>query len=130
MAAPTIADRLTRRFLVMSTDETLKAQLRAQAGAGWEMVEIAALDEIGDWNEVLLYRFLLLDLDESVVFDPIDVIRTVRLEYLLQIGVFCFGGDADVRDEMRLSRADRFYERDQIVAVLPQFLAQYGWGDD
>ncbi|MHB1566251.1 MAG: hypothetical protein ACYCXG_05990 [Acidiferrobacter sp.] len=130
MAAPTIADRLTRRFLVMSTDEALKARLRAQVKAGWEMVEIAALDEVGDWNEVLLYRFLLLDLDESVVFDPIDVIRTVRLEYLLQIGVFCFGGDADVRDEMRLSRADRFYERDQIVTVLPQFLAQYGWGDD
>lgn len=129
MAAPTIADRLARRFLVMSTDTGLKAQLRAQVSKGWEMVEITALDEAGDWNEILLYRFLLLDLDESVAFDPIDVIRTVRMEYLLQIGVFCFGGDADVRDEMRLSRADRFYERDQIVTMLPQFLAQYGWGD-
>ncbi len=127
MAAPTIAERLKRRFLLMTADEAMRAALAAQVPADWEMVAITSLDEAGDWNEILLYRFLLLDLDESEVFDPIDVIRTVRMEYLLQIAVLCFGGDADIQDEMRLSRADRFYTRDQIVTVLPQFLDQYGW---
>lgn len=127
MVSPTIAARLLRRFLVMTTDEGLRDALRSQVPADWEMVSIASLDEVGEWNEILLYRFMLIDLDEAVVFDPIDIIRTLRMEYLLQIAVFCFGGDTDIQDEMRLSRADRFYTRDQIVTVLPQFLKQYSW---
>ena len=127
MPAPTIAARLARRFLLMTTDEDLRSALAAQVPADWDMVSIMSLDDVGDWNEILLYRFLLIDLDEVSAFDPIDVIRTLRMEYLLQIAVFCFGGDADMQDEMRMSRADRFYARDQIVTVLPQFLAQYAW---
>lgn len=127
MAGPTIAARLERRFLVMTTDVALRETLSALVPPDWEMVAITSLDEAGDWNEILLYRFLLLDLDEVEAFDPIDVIRTLRMEYLLQIAVLCFGGDADIQDEMRLSRADRFYTREQIVTVLPQFLAQYAW---
>lgn len=127
MPAPTIAARLARRFLLMTTDEDLRSALAAQVPADWDMVSIMSLDDVGDWNEILLYRFLLIDLDEVCAFDPIDVIRTLRMEYLLQIAVFCFGGDADIQDEMRMSRADRFYTRDQIVTVLPQFLAQYAW---
>ena len=127
MPAPTIAARLARRFLLMTTDEDLRSTLAAQVPADWDMVSIMSLDDVGDWNEILLYRFLLIDLDEVSAFDPIDVIRTLRMEYLLQIAVFCFGGDADMQDEMRMSRADRFYARDQIVTVLPQFLAQYAW---
>ncbi|WP_298135766.1 hypothetical protein [Acidiferrobacter sp.] len=127
MAAPTIAARLTRRFLVMTTDVALCERLKAEVPSGWEMVAITSLDEAGDWNEILLYRFLLLDLDEVEAFDPIDVIRTLRMEYLLQIAVLCFGGDAAMQDEMRMARADRFYSREEIVAVLPRFLAQYAW---
>ncbi|MDA8361015.1 MAG: hypothetical protein M0Z44_03330 [Gammaproteobacteria bacterium] len=127
MAAPTIADRLNRRFLLMTSDAGLVDRLRAQVPVDWQMRVVASLDDVGDWNDILLYRFLLLDLDEVERFDPIDVIRVLRMEYLLQIAVLCFGGDADIRDEMRMSRADRFYERDQIVTVLPQFLAQYNW---
>jgi len=127
MPAPTIAARLKRRFLVMTTDEGLRAAFKAQVPADWEMVSVTSLDDVGEWNEILLYRFLLLDLDEVTVFDPIDVIRTIRMEYLLQIAVFCCGGDSDTQDEMRRSRADRFYTRDQIVTMLPQFLAQYAW---
>jgi hypothetical protein len=127
MATPTIAARLRRRFLLMTTDVAVREQLQAQVPTDWEMVAITSLDEAGDWNEILLYRFLLLDLDEVEVFDPIDVIRTLRMEYLLQIAVLCFGGDADIQDEMRMSRADRFYTREEIVTVLPQFLAQYAW---
>ena len=127
MASPTIAARLKRRFLLMTTDVALRERLMAQVPADWEMVVITSLEEAGDWDEILLYRFLLLDLDEVEAFDPIDVIRTLRMEYLLQIAVLCFGGDADIQDEMRLSRADRFYTREEIVTVLPQFLAQYAW---
>ncbi|AWP24106.1 hypothetical protein C4901_12895 [Acidiferrobacter sp. SPIII_3] len=127
MATPTIAARLKRRFLLMTTDVAVRERLQAQVPSDWEMVAITSLDEAGDWNEILLYRFLLLDLDEVEVFDPIDVIRTLRMEYLLQIAVLCFGGDADIQDEMRMSRADRFYTREEIVTVLPQFLAQYAW---
>ena len=127
MATPTIAARLKRRFLLMTTDVAVRERLQAQVPSDWEMVAITSLDEAGDWNEILLYRFRLLDLDEVEVFDPIDVIRTLRMEYLLQIAVLCFGGDADIQDEMRMSRADRFYTREEIVTVLPQFLAQYAW---
>ncbi len=127
MARPTIAARLKRRFLLMTTDGALRERLMAQVPADWEMVVITSLEEAGGWDEILLYRFLLLDLDEVEAFDPIDVIRTLRMEYLLQIAVLCFGGDADIQDEMRLSRADRFYTREEIVTVLPQFLAQYAW---
>ncbi|MHB1607225.1 MAG: hypothetical protein ACYCXX_01075 [Acidiferrobacter thiooxydans] len=127
MATPTIAARLRRRFLLMTTDVAVREQLQAQVPTDWEMVAITSLDEAGDWNEILLYRFLLLDLDEVEAFDPIDVIRTLRMEYLLQIAVLCFGGDTGIQDEMRMSRADRFYMREEIVTVLPQFLAQYAW---
>ncbi|RCN58875.1 hypothetical protein [Acidiferrobacter thiooxydans] len=127
MATPTIAARLRRRFLLMTTDVAVRERLQAQVPTDWEMVAITSLDEAGDWNEILLYRFLLLDLDEVEAFDPIDVIRTLRMEYLLQIAVLCFGGDTDIQDEMRMSRADRFYAREEIVTVLPQFLAQYAW---
>ena len=125
---PTIADRLRRRFIVMSRDAAVLDALRAQTPTGWEMVAATDLASLGDWDDILLYRFLLLDLDEVDAFDPLDVIREIRTQLMLQIAVFCFGGDSAMRDEMRMARADRFYERDEIVAKLPQFLTQYGWG--
>ena len=128
MAQPTIARRLERKFILMTTDEAIRAAIAAQVPSGWEMVSVTDLDEIGAWSEILLYRFLLLDLDEVDAFDPLDVIRALRMEHQINIAVFCFGGDRDIRDEMRLNRADRFYERDQIAAMVPQFLEQYGWG--
>lgn len=128
MAQPTIKRRLERKFIVMTRDEALLAALRAQLTPEWELVPVLDLAALGEWNDILLYRFLLLDLDETDAFDPIDVIRAIRMECMLQIAVFCFGGDRDVRDEMRLARADRFYERGQIVQMLPEFLRQYGWG--
>lgn len=112
----------------MTTDSAMRAAIEAVVPAGWEMVAKNDLDAVGDWNEILLYRFLLLDLDETDAFDPLDVIRTLRMEHMINIPVFCFGGDADIRDEMRLMRADRFYDRDQLIAALPAFFEQFGWG--
>ena len=126
---PTIADRLRRRFIVMSQDAAVLEALRAQTPANWEMVVVTDLASLGDWNDILLFRFLLLDLDEVDAFDPLDVIREIRTQLMLQIAVFCFGGDGAMRDEMRMARADRFYERDETAAKLPQFLAQYAWGE-
>ncbi len=127
MARPTIEKRLQRRFIVMSADAGMIEALRARVPADWEMVVTTDLDQLGDWSEILLYRFLLLDLDEIDVFDPLDVIRAIRTEHMVQIAVFCFGGDSELRDEMRLARADRFFDRGEMAAVLPQFLSQYSW---
>lgn len=130
MAEPTIEQRLQRRFIVMTTDPAMETALRAQVPQGWEMVRITDLEELGDWHDILLYRFLLLDLDEIGAFDPLDVIRMLRMQHMINIPVFCYGGDEDLKDEMRLSRADRFFERAEIIAVLPRFFEQYRWGTD
>lgn len=127
MAVPTVAERLQRRFILMTADAAMMEALRAAVPAGWEMIVVRDLEEIGDWNDILLYRFILLDLDEQNAFDPQEIIRRLRMEYLLNIAVFCFGGDRERRDTMRLLRADRFFDREEIVRMLPEFLKQYGW---
>jgi hypothetical protein len=127
MSEPTIARRLERRIIVMTRDEAMLRRLQACVEPPWEMVAVSDLEDLGAWNEVLLYRFLLLDLDEVDAFDPLDVIRVLRMEYQINLPVFCFGGDADIQDEMRLSRADRFFTREEMLQRLPEFLRQYDW---
>lgn len=129
MGTPTISDRLRRRFIVMTRDRALLEALKVYLPEGWEMIAVLNLDEIGEYQDVLLHRFILLDLDEYDAFDPLDVIRQVRMEYMLNVPIFCFGGTPDVRDEARLSRADRFFEREQMVEMMPLFYQQYRWGD-
>lgn len=128
MSEPTIERRLQRKFILMSADPEMRERVAELAGEDWEVVTVTDLEQIGDWHEILLHRFLLLDLDEIDAFDPLDVINLLRREYMLNIAVFCFGGDEDIRDEMRISRADRFFDRDELLAMLPEFLKQYGWG--
>ncbi len=129
MTNPTIADRLQRKFIVMSTDDTLLAALRAALPPAWQMVEALSLEDIGGFQDVLLHRFVFLDLDEYERFDPLEVIREMRMELMLNVPIFCFGGQKDVRDEARMSRADRFFERDQMVEQMKIFCHQYRWGD-
>lgn len=128
MTAPTIADRLKRKYVVMTTDQEMIDRLRAATPEEWTQVVCTDLEQLGDWNEVLLNRFLLLDLDEWEAFDPIDVIRILRMQYQINTPVFCFGGDEDIQDEMRLARADRFFDREEMIARLPEFIRQYDWG--
>ena len=85
------------------------------------------LDDLEGFGEVLQYRFMLLDLDAPGEFDPLDIIRQVRTDMMLNIAIFCFGGAADLRDEARLGRADRFFERAEIIDKMKLFCAQYGW---
>ncbi len=129
MSEPTIEERLKRKYIVMTADEEMLGRLRAVTPERWELVRITDLDDIGDWHEVLLHRFVLLDLDEIDAFDPLDVIRILRMQYQINTPVFCFGGDEDIQDEMRLARADRFFSREEMIEMLPQFLEQYAWGE-
>lgn len=91
------------------------------------MQVITDLEDLGEWNEVLLFRFILLDLEEVEAFDPLDVIRQLRMQFQINIPVFCFGGDSDIQNEMRLSRADRFFTQSQLIEMLPEFFKQYNW---
>ena len=129
MATPTIEARRQRKFIVMSIDQALLGALRAALPEGWQMVETLDLDELGEFQDILLQRFVFLDLDDYEVFDPLDVIRKVRMEYMLNVPIFCFGGEPDVRDEARLSRADRFFERNEMVEKMLLFCHQYRWGE-
>ena len=129
MSQPTIEERLKRKYIVMTVDEGMLGRLRAVTPERWELVQITDLDDIGDWHEILLHRFVLLDLDEVDAFDPLDIIRILRMQYQINTPVFCFGGDEDIQDEMRLARADRFFSREEMIEMLPQFLQQYAWGE-
>jgi CheY-like chemotaxis protein len=128
VATPTIEARLRRRFIVMSSDRDLVATLREAVPHGWQMEEVVDLDAVGGFQDILLYRFILLDLDEQAAFDPLEAIRRIRTDYLLNVPVLCFGGDAQARDEARLARADRFFEREEVVKMLPAFCERFGWG--
>lgn len=128
MAIPTIASRLERRFIAMSDDARLVSRLREQLPPGWELTQAGDLDAVGGFEEILQYRFLLLDLDDASGFDPLDTLRKARVDMMLNIPIFCFGGARAVRDQARLARADRCFERDEIVARLGGFCEQFGWG--
>jgi len=125
VAEPTIETRLLKRFIVMTTDKSMTDELTMLVHDPWQMHIETDLDNIGDWNDVLLYRFLLLDLDEVEAFDPLDVIRLIRMQFQINLPVFCFNGDETIQQEMRLSRADRFFSRHQMLDMAPKFFAQY-----
>jgi len=128
MATPSIESRLRRRFILVSADSSISDALRAALPPNWEMTPTTDLAFVGDFAEILQHRFLLLDLDEAAAFDPLDVLHELRVDLMLNVPVFCFGGTAKLRDEARLARADRFFERGEIAAKLPEFCRQYGWG--
>ena len=127
MNIPSVESRLRRRFIVMSSDEGLVGRLRAALPEGWQMTATCDLDELGGFQEVLQYRFILLDLDDCKAFDPLDVIRQVRMQMMLNVAILCFGGESGVRDEARIARADRFFERAEIVDKMKLFCGQYDW---
>lgn len=130
MTEPTIAARLQRKFILMSNDATFHDAVQAAVPEGWEMVATLDLDSLGTFDQILLYRFIFLDLDALTDdFDPQDAIRKVRMELMLNVAIFCFGGSEDERDQARLNRADRFFDRHEAVDRLAQFCHQYRWGE-
>ena len=128
MTAPTIASRMRRRLILMTRDAALEGALRAALPDKWDLAVATSLDAIGGFEEILQHRFLLLDLDEAEAFDPLEILRELRVDLMLNVPVFCFGGAPARRDAARLARADRFFARDEIAARLPAFCEQYGWG--
>jgi hypothetical protein len=127
MEMPTVATRLQRRCIVLCRDAGLRAQLEAALPEGWTLTTPAGREALEDFAEILQHRFVLLDLDEAEAFDPLAIIEVLRSELMLNVPIFCFGGDAAQRDAARLARADRFFERAEIVQVLPRFCEQFGW---
>ncbi|MDA8245865.1 hypothetical protein [Acidithiobacillus sp.] len=124
---PSISDRMRKRFILMASDPELRAVVVTTTPEGWEMTGATDLDDLGDWQEVLLHRFMLLNLDDPEIADPIELIDTLRREYQLNIAVFCLGGSQERRDAARSVRADRFFDRDVGLQRLPEFFAQFGW---
>ncbi len=124
---PSISDRMRKRFILMASDPELHAAVVAAMPEGWEMTEATDLDDLGDWQEVLLHRFMLLNLDDPEILDPIELIDSLRREYQLNIAIFCLGGSQEQRDAARSARADRFFDRDAGLQHLPEFFALFGW---
>ncbi|CDQ12001.1 conserved protein of unknown function [Acidithiobacillus ferrivorans] len=124
---PSISDRMRKRFILMASDPELRVAVVTTTPEGWEMTEATDLDDLGDWQEVLLHRFMLLNLDDPEIGDPIELIDTLRREYQLNIAIFCLGGSQERRDAARSARADRFFDRDTGLQRLPEFFAQFGW---
>lgn len=122
---PTIADRLRRRVLVMSVDAGLAERIRARLPADWEVEGIAGPEALGPWHEVLLYRFMVLDLEGQGAYDPLEVLERLRLEYQINLPVFCVGGDAALRGEAIAARADRTLDEGALLDMLPLLAAQF-----
>lgn len=127
MTSPTVESRRRRRMVLMTADEPLAAAVAAALPAGWELVRPRSLDELGEFQEVLQYRFVVLDLDDAGAADALEVVDAIRRDLMLNVPIFCFGGAADQRDAARLARADRFFERGEIAARMPGFCGQFGW---
>jgi hypothetical protein len=130
MTSPTIASRLRRRCILMTRDAALERALRAALPQGWEMATTSELAALGGFEEILQHRFLLLDLDEAEAFDPLEVLRELRVELMLNVPAFCFGGSSAQRDAARLARGDRFFDRTEIAERLPAICSQYAWGSE
>ena len=123
----TIEARLARKLIVFSGDEALRESLAAALPADWQASFARSAAEVGEFQDVLLHRFALLDLEPGEGEDPVETVREIRSEMLLNIPIFCFGGDAAARDAARLARADRFFERAEIVARLPALCESFAW---
>ena len=91
------------------------------------MTGTTRLADAGGFEDILQYRFILLDLDARESLDPLDTIRQVRGDMMLNVPIFCFGGTRELRDAARQARADRFFERTEISDRLAAFCEQFGW---
>lgn len=112
---------------MLCTDTVLLETLCRVVPATWQVTQASSLEAIGEFQELLLHRFVLLDLDERTAFNPVEIVVAIRSELMLNVPIFCVGGEPEVRNAARLARADRFFERDQIVTVLPRIFEQFGW---
>ena len=69
------------------------------------MTGTTRLADAGGFEDILQYRFILLDLDARELQDPLETIRQVRGDMMLNVPIFCFGGTRELRDAARQARA-------------------------
>jgi len=119
-----IAARLARRLVLLSGDEALARRLEQALPESWQLSRAREIGDVGEFQDVLLHRFVLVDLDAP---GALEAIAQIRGEMMLNVPIFCFGGDAAARDAARLARADRFFARDEIAALLPKLCEQFAW---
>lgn len=127
MAMPTIESRKRKRIAIMTANAPASRALQAALPGGWEWLECLDCDELGGFEEVLQLRFMLVDLEHSTLWDAIEGIAHVRSLLMLNVPIFCFGGDAQQRNRARMAGADRFFAFPELVAQLPEFCQQFGW---
>jgi len=125
--APTVAARLARRLILFCADRRLSEAIAGALPPGWEATQARRVADVGGFQDVLLHRMVLLDLDEREAFDPVETVQEIRTDLMLNIPIFCFGGDPATRDAARLARADRFFERPEIPALVPRLCGQFDW---
>jgi hypothetical protein len=123
----TVAERLARKVIVFSADPALREAVAGSLPEGWQASYASNAADVGEFQEVLLHRFALLDLEPGDGSDPVETVREIRSEMLLNIPIFCVGGDAAARDAARLARADRFFERGELAALLPRLCEGFAW---
>ena len=126
-SAPTVAARLSRRLILFCAKSDLSNAIAGALPSGWEVTHARRITDVGGFQDVLLHRMVLLDLDEHEAFDPVETVREIRSGLMLNIPVFCLGGDSATRDAARLARADRFFERSEIEALVPRLCGQFDW---
>ena len=128
MASPTIAARLQHKMILMTDDNQIVEAVQQALPEGWQLLVTLDLDSLDSYAALLLYRFVFLDLDLLTDdFDPQDVLRKIRMEWMLNVPVFCFGGSENEREEARLNRGDRFFERAEVAERVLQYCGQFGW---
>ncbi|MFP4561630.1 MAG: hypothetical protein ACLFRB_04830 [Thiohalorhabdus sp.] len=126
MSQPTISRRLQPGFIIVTTDDAIARELKEAAGEDWQVEVVPAIEDAGEWNEILLYRFILLDLEQGAG-DPVEQLQRIRREYMINTPVLAFGGDKATWDRVRPEGADRLFERSEITAKLPEFMEALGW---
>ncbi|WP_414039914.1 hypothetical protein ACJU26_12255 [Acidithiobacillus sp. M4-SHS-6] len=124
---PSIEERMRKRFILMNGDPVLRQAVEAAIPEKWEVTEATGLEAFEEWQEILLHRFMLLNLEDPQINDPIELIDQIRREYQLNIPIFCLGGTREIRDRARSARADRFFDREEGLQRLPEFFQQFAW---
>ncbi len=127
MAAPTIGARLARMLIAFSADPAFFESVERALPQGWSVTAARTAAQVGAFQEVLLHRFALLDLAPAEGYDPLAAVRAVRSEMNLNVPIFCFGGDQAMRDAARIARADRFFGREELEAMVPKICESYAW---
>lgn len=123
---PTIQRRLQPSFIVVSNDADFTARMQAAAG-DWKVTVVPVIDDVGEWHQILLYRFILFDLDHNGE-DAAAQVERLRTQHMVNVPAFGVGGTQEQRDEARKAGCDRFFDREEAEAEVAELQESLGWG--